>query len=586
MSFLNGVPTERTPIAMLVVALTASSIAGACGAPARKSEPPVVVALADAGPTPRTAPPAPVPAQLPSGAALLASLDLRKLDATDDARRGLFAPFVEIWMQSAQLFGDDAKAGLLRVLGVAADRPLTFAVYGITPAQRAQVDTLLALSREEVPSPDTERALGVIASIGSTVALRVLIPASDRARLTASLDALLTGNNWNKEGEGTYRSTIANGGPDCLLVGGDADTVSVDFALGPSAAAAVDAAREGIRASHVDAPPLQGHSLHAVYSPAALADLGFLAGALAAQGAAANVDPSQRMKIVAQALAVAREAEGMSFHDGAAIFEPIDLTVTEGVKLEAVVSATIAGGFAHPPAALPGDATTFAVVDGTDTYDVDRATLGAWPLPADCASPIAPAEAVGCAFDVGGTPYLAALPHLFVLGALAVTSRHDASASLVERREDTVVPPTVALGSFERLVHQTVTVGYPKNPSSHEVFVGVLPARTPRAAAECVLAPPGSCSGASRLAPEAAVGTEGVRARLVGVGGRFLVVFASAPEALRLRIGARKTRLGQLELDGEGISRDLFAGMLRLPRDLVATLDRRGEAIELRVSER
>ncbi|HEX7604079.1 MAG TPA: hypothetical protein VF316_20820 [Polyangiaceae bacterium] len=226
-------------------------------------------------------------------------------------------------------------------------------------------------------------------------------------------------------------------------LGGDDRTMVLDVAYGRAAREAITAMHEQLRHGHADPPELESRTARVTYTPAALADLGFLAGIVEAEGAARSVDPTQRARMIAGQLGIVRDALALARTDKGVILDRVELGITDDdAKLEVTVSAEPGPAFVRIPDEVWIPSTTVTAADGKEVYDISRALLGAWPLPTECKDPLAPGEAVRCDFDVNEAPYFVALPHLFALSALAVTNSHQSHASSLLSDQ----PCLVALG--------------------------------------------------------------------------------------------------------------------------------------------
>lgn len=432
-------------------------------------------------------------------------------------------------------------------LGIDVRRPITIAPAGLDDAERKLLEELRPFTATEKPAT-TGHALASVRALQSTFPVRVLVPASNPKRLEALIDAALREQHYEHGSNG-----YVNGSQVIAVTVSDA-AVAVDFGRRQYLTETAAALEAALSQAHDPPPPLDGKALRATWSTAALASYSFVAkvvyvysGALSSEG----LEPALRERVAidyfweaARTLVLARAGGGA--------FERVELTV--GLSpISIVVRATPGAGVVLPPDSAWSPSLSFKL-EGTEAQlESTRAFRTAWPFPTGDMSDLLGESGTG-GWAVGLPHVLASAP-----STLGKTFGFD-------------FPDEPMMGRFERVEGSMLGDDRP--------FIGVLPAGTPRAVAECSFAPLAGCNAASKLKLGAVVHRDGELVKLVEIDHRFVVIRAheirtfsaklSAVTAGPLHVEAATQALAQLlkitipPLAHADVSRDHDAIVFRL----------------------
>ncbi len=395
-------------------------------------------------------------------------------------------------LDNAASFGFDVK------------RPVTIAVAPLDDAQTKLITDLRATASDK-PTPVSDQAVQRVLAAGSPIVIRFLLPTTDAGKLTRTITTFLHSDHWHHTASGWDQHTKH------LEITDDGQNVAVD--LTSSRGRGERAASAAMAKAH-DAPPnLDGRTVRASWSPAALANLGYLDGLAKTCEAVSgdSIDASQRARIVEQ-----------GFWEASRVFA---LATFDRVDVEGRLDPFELVGRARPGAsfaALPADALTqapgYAMAGSVMFAQASRAFLKGWSFPGGSAR-----STLEMMRDGGFAAVFVGIPHIIA-----------ASAELEPRRA-----ALFDISRFDR-------VGTAFGPN--EVYMSVLPAGTKRAAAECALAPSTPCDAKTRLKLGAIAKVDEVNVKLLELDKRFIVI-ASRSDSAPLSVQAQPRMLGALHMD-------------------------------------
>jgi len=551
-----------------LAALLLLSACGATVAPPAARTPPSASATPPA-PAP-VAEPAPFDFALPDGAALTASVDLAKLAP---ALMLAFRPIAPRLTVALGLNPNLPLHALFETLGVDEARPLVVAEGGVTDDQQRAVATL----RADIPPNSLEagwRAAwpegryaamkDALGGVPAVMTFRILIPATSAVRVRSTLDSLagLFGLAATRPGE--YA-----GGHALAVVNGDGDVVAVDVAIGTQPEAGLAALVAATARGHATPPPLGQDAVHVAYVPERMAALGFLSG-VATTTVALSSDSlvaADRQRLAVEGLWESSQNLVLATTARGARFDRVDVTVgAEPGHPRVTLRAEPGPGFEGPPD--DAWAPSFGLL-GT-AVDVSVPFLTGWTTPGGGGRTALDGKGgLGQIRDAGSSGLWVALPDLAVSSAVLAASESPAPGR-----------PVLA-----RLARFGVTASPAprdrKRPAATELFVGVLPEGTTRAAAECVLVGAPPCS-AKRLAIGRVAGDGSARVKLTQVGGRYVLLRAKNAAAFTRKLEGGLLAPAKVEVRPEDLP-ELAAGVLG--GKATGTARREGRTIVLELSE-
>lgn len=493
---------------------------------------------------------------LPGGAALTASLDLAVLERA-------FPPGT-LGERLERALGE-ARA-LLR--GIDRARPLTLAVAGVSPEARPVLDALRALvppaePQGQGPGVPVDRLHGAVTAAPTALAVRVVVPATDAAQVQKTVVWLLERAGFEAQGAGAWTHGDLRVG-----FGAAAGTVVIDLARGPNAAGAIAGLRRSVAdGPHAEAPALEGRALRIQATPALLADLSFLTGVTRTDAALSGegIDPAMRARIAAQGLWESAQAYTLAGSARGSAFDRLELSLRAGAAgaFEGVLVAEPGPGFTGPKEEAWAASTSIDVRDAKGILDVSRAFVDTWPLPGDAADP---GRALSLVKEAGAGGMVLALPQLVAWGTAQEIRRH-------ERR---IAPGDRPL-AFERAgLFSPLTTG-------REVFFGLFPEKTPRAAAECALAEKTPCRGPRKLNLGGLTEVGGRWVRLASVGTR-LVLIAGDKDSVGVTLKTRRVGPAVADIPLHEILEHAGIDPARFPDHLLGSVQREGRAVVFRVA--
>ncbi len=337
----------------------------------------------------------------------------------------------------------------LEELGIDRSRPIAVAIMSANDAQRRLLDEIRPLTESKTPSPQATDLITHLHARDPVPPTRVLLPATDGAKLEANLVARLKGQDWHDFNGGLVH------GSQVVLIHHDATTVALDFCGRQTAPFEGDE----------PVPPLEGRVARVTWSPSAVASFGVLATATVVAGAISgeSLDAATRARIAAAGLWEAGRNFALAGNASGAFFDRIDASLRLA-PFELTVRARPGPAFTLPPPDAWRPSSSVAI-DGT-WADLDGASAlsHAWPFPSDVA------DILTLTRDGGTSAWLVALPHLLE------------SAPLVAAKAWSLPDAGPLTSRFER-------AGFAWT-EGHELAFGLLPAKTTRAQAECVLSGP------------------------------------------------------------------------------------------------
>lgn len=446
-------------------------------------------------------------------------------------------------------------------VGFDRSRPCSIAATGPDDVQRQTVEKLKALAASApLPwaAPPGATAAGLadaLAPFASSHAAswRALLPATDATKLHASIGDVLKKRHWTLRGGAYVRpaSELSDFALPMLVTLTDgAAIVAIDIDVGatPRPEDAVESLHKAMREAHDPPPSLDGDVLRVEWAPSALATMGALQTAM--PGAAHLSSEAERDGLPGSrrdqyALALLTEAVGvpkLASGDKGPYFDRIELTLRFS-PFELSVRAHPGGGFTMPTATAWRPSRSVALDDPIGSVDVATALVAGWTFPVE-----EQGHLLWLTRETTPMGWLVALPHLLVDAPLVQADE------LIMTRASLLGPKGAPAGTpWATWIKHFERVGVDLE-GGEPTFIGVLPAGTQRANAECALAPKMPCDAKARLTFGAATkGTPIVStiircgfpdepfcryvpqdwpffARLVSVGGRF-VVLAARPDS-------------------------------------------------------
>ena len=562
------------PLALLV----------ACGGEAPLPVTPLATSnLAPAASSPAGAlPPSEVPFDfgLPAASCLTATLNPSKLGPAEKILSTL-QPDVE------EALGVSHVDGLHRLLasqGVDDARPITLVL--LPPAEDAKraISSLRSLvpaeSPEAVksqggtpPAPVFDALRKAVDDLGPLAVYRVLLPATDPAKLMAAIDRALGRAHWKASDNGRYTSTRG-----VAVATAGAGVVALDIVLGrrpDDGLKQLASALAARTAAHADIAAPDNAAARIVYAPECVAETGFLSGVTLTVGALSggSIDTDQKERIAGEGLWESERNILLARGERGARFDRIDLAVSLDGGRAAMTMRAEPGPAFDGPADDAWD-TTFTVA-GTAlplrTFDASRPFLSAWKLPgASAQTALDPAYLLRTVRDAGSAGLLVALPDEVASGA----------GLFVDPRK---MPPRDVVDRLARVALVSVR-GPSSGMKAHpiiDVFLGVLPEGTTPAAAECVLSGAAPC-GAKKLAVGVVRKALDGYARVVQVDKRYVLVYAADAKVVALSVKSESAGPIRILVDANALPipmvDDAFPG-----EAFAGTMKRDGKAIVFEV---
>jgi hypothetical protein len=437
-------------------------------------------------------------------------------------------------LQSLERFGYDGKRGM------------TIAMPPLTDDARKLADDIRPIAESHAPSPQSMDLAMKTLKVAST-AVRTLFPATDAKKLSGALGDLLGKNGWHAQGHDgsvfTMRHAIAE-------LSDDGSWVALDVAIGSD-----HPTLESLHAAFANAretpPSLDGLAFRSTCDPMALARFGMLLGITKTAGAisGAGIDASQRERILVQGM---WEASRLFALAGDGAFDRLDLSARAS-PFETTLRAHEAR-FSAPPAAW-ADAPSARIEGATLTLDASRGFVAAFGPTTDLVESIR---------DAGAFGFIVGFPREIVSAPL-----------LAPKATHTPAPSPAAMDHFER-------AGISWTASHEPVYVGLLPATTTRANAECALATKTPCDSKHKLTLGAVKHIDEGDTKLVTVDKRFVVLISR--EAAGLASPVKISPAGPLraELDTAAIAPMMHA-QVPLPPHLSASVSNDAGALVIRL---
>jgi hypothetical protein len=457
-------------------------------------------------------------------------------------------------------------------LGMDTGRPIV-ASLAIAGNGKAVVEHLRALAGQP-PSPGLATEViapfkeGVAAGSRAGLWARVIVPSTDAGVTVGAVATLLTGLEW--------KSAPPPDGFDELYVERRDRAVAglsrlpgaavIDVAI-PAVATEVEGAAatagrdllSAIRARPPGGPhdePLApaGMIMRAQWSPAALAEAGFLSGvastarALNLKESGTGIDDAQRGRLAAAGLREAAQSFALAGDARGAFFDRIEAWVEGGVGTIAGAVAASPGPAAKLQEAAWSKAAAIVLPGAFASLDVSVPWLKSWTIIGS--DPLESDDFERTLHDAGWPGYWVALPQFLAASTWGPMSRYSGRSGWARRLERMMV---VSLAEH-----------------SSDAHVGLLPAGTKPAEAECILVePPAPCSGDKKLRTGAAVSIDGRTFKLVQVKGRWAIVVGrdkAAVDEIKPELAASSAPV-RFELPGGPL---LAKELKRLPPSVLA----------------
>ncbi|HEY1959242.1 MAG TPA: hypothetical protein VGH28_26690 [Polyangiaceae bacterium] len=461
---------------------------------------PAQVPTASATASIATAPP-PAPLGIPRDAPFVATFDISEVASS--------FPAVRAEIEHDFQLPDGALSGDLGQLGIDTKRPVAFAVATPSPEAAALVHDLRTAPGTAIET--ARRMYGIPLLFG----FRVLLPATDPHRLSATLRELVTKAGWKQKGDAFFAPHQA------LAIRSDVAWVALDIAAALGTEASLPAL-EHVLAGPLEQPASQREIVHVTCSPQAFAPVPYLMGMTQIIGAISgeSVNPEQKERIFAVGSKEANAVFTLAEQNGKPIFDRVDLTASVA-PFEVAIRAKPAAGFVMPPADDWAASTALVFPGSIATLSGRNALIDAWPFPP---------HAFGLARDGGLFAFAVGLPEVLAEAPRELPAMtHDAGPSEdVARR-------------FER-------IGEAWNAAGNEIWYGVLPANATRETAQCSLATQ-KCAGATKLAVGKATKAGNGFAKVVLIDKRWVLLLAK--EAATLDVKPTTTNVSPLHLEGD-----------------------------------
>lgn len=418
----------------------------ACGGPAAPPNENVTVASADAGsPVAVVTPKLPRPKLgIPRDPAFIMTADLSPLFQLDPLVSGISR---ELGVQ-----GD-----LKQAVGLDTSRPAVLVIAAPDAAMNAVIDELRPLSATNTTSPQLADVCKKVLGLKRAGYVRLLLPASNAEALEHAVGVMLEKEDgWHHAREGFTKGSQSIAVSD--------DDAYVAFDLGTGTPKPLSGATE-------PPPALEAQRLKAKWTTKTLASFGFFENVERACEAVSggSVDPAQRSRIMAQGL----------FESG----RVFSLTSFDEVSAEGQLTPLGLTFRAKPGAsfAMPGQAalapSVSAAVAGAEVVTESRtAFTNAWPQPGGDYETFKHTIR-----DAGFWGIMVALPHIAALMPFET----------VDNKNDPITGDPSIGKHFERIEAVVVKQG--------TISVGVLPAGTSRAVAECSLEATAKCAPKTHL---------------------------------------------------------------------------------------
>jgi len=435
-------------------------------------------------------------------------------------------------LQSLEAFGYDGR------------RATTIVVAALSDDERKLVAEAKALAQAHTPS-DQVVDLGKRVAATTSSEVRVLFPVTDAKKLEAALGEAMTKNHWHQKGRVfTARHMAAEFSDDGSWLALDVD---VEQSRG-----SVDALRATFASARETPPTLEvGQTYRATYDPNALAEFGVLVSLSKVAGAVSgeSIEPDQRRRIMAEGVF---EAEQLVPLAGDA-FDRIELAA-RAQPFEATLRAHVAQ-FTTPTAALWNDAPAARIDGASLTLDAERAFVSAMG---------SPQELMDRMRNGGWMSLGVALPRIMLAAPL-----------IAPKAANVPSPDAILQDHFERS-------GISWTKGHETVFVGLLPANTTRAAAECALSTKTPCDAKKKLRLGSVVKMDDGQAKLVQVDKRFVVMTAADAASLGGAVKIAPAGPVRLELDTATLA-PAGNGPVGLPAHVSASVANENGSIVIKV---
>ena len=523
----------------LPLVLAATACKGSSPVPTTPS--PSASASASGAPAAVAPPALPFEAALPDGATLTASLDLVKANLPGALKLFGLSAMAEAALPQVHDWNGPA---LLDAIGIDGARPVTVAELAPSEEAKKAIAALRALlpavepvyDPKRVPPPGISTTMkAALAGVPAIVTYRVLIPAKDAKKVRAVLDGALTKGGYRAAANGQY-----SGSGSIAQVSGDGDMVGLDVALGDAPQVALAALAAAVHQKHGAATPLEGDTLRVAYAPEQMGQIGFLTSVLKTLGAVSgqSIDPAQRERIAYEGLLEASHDVLAATSARGARYDHIEMRIpTDPAHAATTVRIDPGPGFDGPPEDTW--APSYTVATGA-TADVSRPFLAGWKVPGPDGRTLLDAlQFFRWARDGGNAAYLVAAPDVAIAAAVGLA-------------EGEVAPPRPVLDKLARFGSVRGAVSQkPKGDAGaapQDVFFGILPDGTPRAAAECVLADAAPCK-THKLSLGAVTKDGDASVVLQQEGTHFVLLRAKDAASLKVKLKADTAPPAKLALD-------------------------------------
>ncbi|APR78425.1 Hypothetical protein A7982_03772 [Minicystis rosea] len=524
------------------------------------SPPPPSIAIATASEgLPPPPPPAPAVVGLPSGAVLSGSIDT-----------GVFARLAP--MKVLELPMDGVMSLLARFTPVLdPSRPITFALAGASPAARRTIEALRPLipannpgdSSQPLTADQVQQVRDAVAGEPPTVALRALVPARDAEALHRMIVKALEELGFRSDGSAWTH------GQRHVVTRVNGDGVVVDMAIGKQGRAAL---RElSTSDGRGEAPALSGRALRVRYSPAGVADLGFLHGVATTVAAleGAPITPDQRGLLAAQGMWESARSHVLAGSAKGNYFDTVDVSAGEAAgKMDITLTVDTGAAFPMPPDEVWLPSKSMTVPGASASVDIAEAFSQAWGFPGDQPRREGGSMLVNRVREAGWSGYLVALPWLV----------SEVPRIRLSQRLRMLGDRPKGSATFARFGSVSLSEGH--------LFFGVLPEKTSRAAAECALAEKTPCSAPHKLKLGGVTAIGHQSARLLQAEGRFVVVVVDDPHLLPAAIQLHDIGPARVELSLPALLKREHLNITgaTIPDRLVGSIERSGRSIVLKLA--
>jgi len=510
----------------------------ACGGPAEPAKESVNVASADAGGQAVTPVKLPRPKLgIPRDAAFVMTADLSPLLQISTLTSGIAREL-------------DIQGDLKQAVGLDTARPAVVVIAAPDDAMNALIDELRPLSASNAASPQTADVCKKVLGLKRASYVRLLLPTNNAEALEHAVGVLLEKEDqWHHVRDGFTK------GSQAIAVSDDDTYVAFDLGNG---------APKPMTDADQPPPAFEAQRLKAKWTTKTLAGFGFFEGVARTCEAVSGdgVDASQRGRIMAQGL----------FESG----QIFSLTTFDEVSADATLSPLALTFRAKPGSSftMPGQAafapSVSAAIAGAElTMESTTAFSNAWVRPGGDYTAFKHAVR-----DSGFWGVMVALPHL---GAMMPFEAID------DKTDPITGDPNIGK-HFERVEAAVAKQG--------SISVGVLPAGTTRAAAECSLEATVKCAAKTHLKAGTAVrrvAASGpdrfaklVEMKVTGEASpRFVVLVSTQEAALAATVTSRTASALHLDFDTQPLTR--FIGkVLPVPAGVAGDVSVEGGQISMK----